>query len=100
SVIVECKPTRQVLEQIKECVAFRDNFSEEFRRFNEIDLDKFIYDEIFKCADKIIKMMVKKAYEDGYKRLNRRVVIGLAIFQACKLLDVNIFQSYIGNMIN
>ncbi len=67
SVIVECKPTRHVLEQIKECVAFRDNFSEEYRRVNEIELDEFIYDEIFRCADKIIKMMVKKAYEEGYK---------------------------------
>jgi len=48
------------LEQIKECVAFRDNFSEEFRRVNEIDLDEFIYDEIFKCADKIINRCLNK----------------------------------------
>ncbi len=51
---------------IKECVAFRDNFSEEYRRVNEIDLDGFIYDEIFKCADKIIKMMVKNAYDSKF----------------------------------
>lgn len=45
-------------------------------------------------------MMVKNAYEEGYKRLNRKPLIGLAIFQACKLLNVNIFQSFIGKIIN
>ena len=51
-------------------------------------------------ADKIIKMMVKKAYDEGYRRLGKRAVIGLAIFKACEILKMNIFQSFIGKNIN